>query len=313
MRMSSRKGRRCGAFQGGRGKKEYFEGWYLKHQKGEEVISFIPSYHVSKEGKKEILLQVITKEAVWEFPFSPSQFYADPERFYCQMGENVFSGQGIRVNLKKKGISIRGVIRYGRLTPPAGDIMGPFSLLPSMECNHGILSLSHSLWGTLTVNGRELCFNGGCGYMEKDWGTSFPEGYAWSQCSVFDAGHMAFTAAAARIPVGRWKFSGCIAVIYYGGRQYRLASYLGARLFRWNAKEFMICQGRDLLWVQYPWKGGQTLKAPRNGSMTDVIQEALSCRVRYRFWRKGQLLLDVTADNGSLEVVNPGCFTSIPT
>ncbi|MCQ4672726.1 tocopherol cyclase family protein [Lactonifactor longoviformis] len=310
--MTSRRGRRFGAFMGGKDKREYFEGWYLKHQKGNKTLSFIPSYHVEKDGRISILIQVITEENAWEFRFLPSQYYGDRKRFYCQIGENVFCEKGIRVNLKSEAAEIQGVLRYGSLTPPSRDIMGPLSYF-TMECNHGILSLSHKIHGSLMINGERYNFNGGCGYIEKDWGTSFPEGYVWTQCSVFDKGHMAFTAAVAKVPVGRWKFSGCIAIVYYGGRQYRLASYLGARIFRWNSGEFMICQGRDLLWVQYPWKGGQSLRSPVKGRMSGKIQEALSCEIRYRFWRKGQLLLDVTAENGSLEVVNPSCFSSIPT
>ena len=52
--------------------------------------------------------------------------------------------------------------------------MGPFSYLSFMECYHGILSMKHSLEGTLSWNGQLIDFTNGIGYLEKDWGSSFP-------------------------------------------------------------------------------------------------------------------------------------------
>ncbi|MEZ4893124.1 MAG: tocopherol cyclase family protein [Saprospiraceae bacterium] len=37
----------------------------------------------------------------------------------------------------------------------------------------------------LTINGEELDFTGGKGYMEKDWGRSFPSAYFWMQTNHF--------------------------------------------------------------------------------------------------------------------------------
>ena len=50
------------AFQGTKRKNNYFEGWYLKHQKGDQMFSVIPAYHIDREGNAFSSLQVITKE-----------------------------------------------------------------------------------------------------------------------------------------------------------------------------------------------------------------------------------------------------------
>ncbi len=52
-------------------------------------------------------------------------------------------------------------------------IMGPFSFMPFMECYRGILSMDHSIKGSLTIDGEEIDFHNGRGYMEKDWGARF--------------------------------------------------------------------------------------------------------------------------------------------
>jgi tocopherol cyclase len=59
-------------------------------------------------------------------------------------GEVEFSNQ---VPWRKKGYS--------------PGIMGPFSFMPFMECYHGILSMDHSIKGSLTIDGEEIDFNNG--------------------------------------------------------------------------------------------------------------------------------------------------------
>ena len=45
--------------------------------------------------------------------------------------------------------------------------MGPFSIFPFMECNHGIISLHHKVSGRLSINYKELIIKDGIGYIEK--------------------------------------------------------------------------------------------------------------------------------------------------
>jgi hypothetical protein len=53
--------------------------------------------------------------------------------------------------------------------------MGWYSFIPFMECKHGIVSANHKIKGKITVNNQIIDFDEGQGYIEKDWGTSFPE------------------------------------------------------------------------------------------------------------------------------------------
>ena len=63
--------------------------------------------------------------------------------------------------------------------------MGPFKYFP-MECRHGIISMRHTLEGRLKLNGKEIDFTNGLGYIEKDSGRSFPSSYVWVQANDFD-------------------------------------------------------------------------------------------------------------------------------
>ena len=56
--------------------------------------------------------------------------------------------------------------------------MGPFRFIAGMECSHGVISMMHSLEGTIEINGEIVDFSGGTGYIETDRGRSFPSAYS---------------------------------------------------------------------------------------------------------------------------------------
>ena len=65
--------------------------------------------------------------------------------------------------MEGRGLSLHGALQCGPFTPLKSDIMGPFRFLPGMECSHGVISMGHTLEGTLTLNGAVLDFAGGTG------------------------------------------------------------------------------------------------------------------------------------------------------
>lgn len=280
----------------------FFEGWYLKHQNSDTTIAFIPSYHICKDKKRYAQIQVVTTNGSHCFRFPPTAFHAEEDRFYVRVGANSFSSAGINVDLRGKDFSVKGTLRYGTFTEPESDIMGPFRHMPMMQCNHGVLSLTHGLTGTLEINGEPFDFTGGTGYIEKDWGNSFPKSYLWAQLNWFENSDCCAMLSVADVPVAGTSFTGCIASVYYGGREYRLATYRGAKILKYFQTEAVIEQGPYRLHVQLVKNGGaQKLQAPHNGEMARVIKESPACTVRIYFTVGKITLFDVTRGNASFE------------
>lgn len=280
----------------------FFEGWYLKHQNNETNIAFIPSFHICKDRKRYAQIQVVTESGAHCFRFPPSAFHAEEDVFYVRIGTNVFSSAGITVNLHCTGLSVKGTLRYGTYTQPETDIMGPFRYIPLMQCNHGILSLTHKLTGTLEINGKTFDFTDGTGYIEKDWGNSFPNSYLWAQLSWFENSDCCAMISVADVPFVGTSFTGCIASVYYGGREYRLATYRGAKILKYSQKEAVVEQGAYRLHVQlFKDSGAKKLQAPQNGEMARIIYEMPSSTVRIHFTVGKITLFDVTRDNASFE------------
>ena len=202
-------------FHGARRKHSYFEGWYLKHQTDSTSISLIPAFHRDKDGTPSASIQVISPDYQGCAWFSADQFQVNSETFDVQISENHFSESGIDLNLTIDSFSVRGHLSYGAFTRLNDHIMGPFQYLNFLQCNHGILSLFHSLEGLLEINGTAVDFSNGSGYIEKDWGNSFPQSYLWTQGSwTFPSGSpVCIFLSIAHIPMPGFSFTGCNGII----------------------------------------------------------------------------------------------------
>ena len=113
-----------------------------------------------------------------------------------------------------------------------------------MQCAHGVVSMRHSLSGALELNGETLDFSDGTGYIETDRGRSFPTKYLWTQCAWDGAENSSLMLAVATIPLPVGGFTGCICSVFHGGREYRLATYRGARIEAWSSSAAVIRQGK---------------------------------------------------------------------
>lgn len=283
--------------------KAFFEGWYFKHQSKDKTISFIPGVHIPNYGKPFAFIQIITHKQSFFIKYPVSQFYAAKNSFYIKIGNNVFSEKGISISITTPKVTIQGKINYGPLTPITSNIMGPFSLIPNMQCNHGIISLKHSTNGYIEINNEITNFDYGNGYIEKDWGSSFPKSYTWIQCNDFKEKISIFVSTA-EIPFYGFCFKGLIAIVYYKGKEYRFATYNGGRVLYANEGQLLLKKGRYYLRVTLPKGYGHPLKAPNLGDMSRIIHERASCPALFEFFAGNTRLFIKHSNYASFEYVN---------
>lgn len=268
-----------------------FEGWYFKHQKGGDMIAFIPG-----RAESGAFVQMISTGGSRQFDVPGLSAGGG----IIRAGSCLFSRRGCQINLP--GIS--GKIAYGTLTPLRTDIMGPFRFCP-MECRHGIISMAHTLRGGITVDGEPHDFDGGTGYIERDSGTSFPSSYLWVQCNDFPQ-PCSFVVSIAHIPFCGMSFTGCICAIVYGGREYRLATYSGARIHVAEAGHICLSQGKLLLEIDVkPSHRGHALRAPLQGRMSGTIRESMNACLHVRLWEGGRPVLNQHSGHAAYEFVPP--------
>jgi hypothetical protein len=127
-------------------------------------------------------------------------------------------------------------------------------------------------------------FNGGKGYIEKDWGSSFPKSYVWLQSNHFSQeGSLFFSWA--EIPALGTTFHGYIAHLYYAGEHHRFATYTRGSC---NLKqtghevEILLTKGDCRLQITASQSGGVELVAPHRGQMIHTIKEGLFGLMSFR-------------------------------
>lgn len=153
-------------------------------------------------------------------------------------------------------------------------------------------------------------FSGGTGYIETDCGRSFPSSYLWSQCVWDVPQNNSLMLAIASIPLPVGSFTGCICAIIHHGREYRLATYQGARIVELSPVGATIWQGRYRLAVELLEEQSRSLRAPVEGSMKRTIHESLCATVSYHFWKGKDILFQHIDRCASFEYSNHQCARS---
>ncbi|MCK5730921.1 MAG: hypothetical protein KAH68_07595 [Draconibacterium sp.] len=303
-------------FQGNLNKKKYFEGWYFKHVSNnrEHVLSFIPGIALTK-ADKHAFIQIIDgiSGKTWNINYPLSEFSSSKNEFEIKVGKSVFTETGIELNIESDEITVKGKIQFANLTKyPATlfspGIMGWYSFVPFMECKHGIGSVSHSLRGAITINNKNVNFSEGTGYIEKDWGTSFPESWIWLHCNTFNKGRNSFTFSVAKIPwLGNF-FVGHICFLYFDDKFYLFATYNNSKIvnlkFANKKLEFELRNKNYHLKVTAVQKQSGNLKAPVIGEMNRIIKESVNSEIQIElFENSGELIGKLKGERAGLEVI----------
>jgi hypothetical protein len=143
--------------------------------------------------------------------------------------------------------------------------------------------MDHDLEGKLILNGELQNFNSGRGYIEKDWGSSFPSSYVWMQSNNFKQDGVSFSGSIAKIPwIGHW-FRGFIIGLLVNDRLYRFTTYTGAQLNYLeiidNYVNFEVEDKNYMLIAKAVRKESAIIYGPYNNEMVPKVTESLNSAV----------------------------------
>jgi hypothetical protein len=301
-------------FQGWGEHRRYFEGWYFKlvNREGSEAFAIIPGIAMDGEGRQHSFIQVLDgkRKTARYHRFDKDAFTPARDRFSVSIGPNAFSEQGLTLEVDGLAgrLSFQGNIPWPKPFYSPG-IMGPFTFVPFMECYHGIVSMDHTLEGSLTTDGgRVIDFTGGRGYLEKDWGRSFPSAYIWLQTNHFSQAGISLKCSVANIPWLGSSFVGFIAGLWWEGRLIRFTTYNRSRLLTCRADMqqvgIVLENPRYRLEVEVERDAPTALASPILGLMDGRIEETMNAVANIQLIEKrtNRVLLEDSGHNTGLEV-----------
>jgi tocopherol cyclase len=306
------------AYHGDRLGAGWFEGWFFKvtDSARSRTLAFIPGVFFGKTPEEtHAFVQVLdgrTRESKY-FRYPIGAFRASERTLDVSVGPNRFTPGALELDFRSLGTDLHGRVEFGPFRPWPNrwfspGVMGPYAFAPFMECYHGVLSLDHSLHGGLIVDGRPVDFSEGRGYIEKDWGRSFPSGYVWIQSNHFASPGAGLMVSVAKIPWLGGSFRGFLAGFLLNGTLHAFTTYNRSVLesCRITDREVSLSiRGRKhSLEIDAEQGAAGSLAAPDGVAMRVRIAETLGARVRVRLLRTrdGATLFEGTGDPAAMDM-----------
>ncbi len=308
-------------FQGAKKTDRYFEGWYFKMVSRDErhTVALIPGVSVNRDDPHAFLQVFLSRRepdgtslSTRYLRFPMDRFTYEPQGYAIAIGTSAFTKEAVTLDTSDASFMLRGTVAFSDMVPIRKtlwmpNIMGFFGYFTFMECYHGVISMTHRLHGSLELNGECIDFEGGKGYIEKDWGRSFPRAYVWMQSNHFADPGTSLMFSYADIPFLGMHFKGLIANLLLAGKEYRFATYNFARVLREAVRDgavsYRLRKGRYLLEVEASSDRQIGLASPRDGRMVEQIKEGLSGTIRIRLYRGKTLLIDDVGRHAGIEIM----------
>jgi len=302
-------------FQGVGKQRSYFEGYYIKIVDTELdiALALIPGVSYDAQGNGHAFIQVldgIAKTAEYH-RFSIDEFAFAKTGFDLSIGKSRFHESGCEVVLPGLQLSLKHQLSipwpWKWWSPGA---MGPFSFVPGMECRHGIVSLHHGVEGSLRQNNQpELQLTPkAVGYIEKDWGRSFPRGWVWLQTNhlASETEPCCLLVSAGRVPWITGAFRGFIAAIHFRGRFLPFTTYNGSRFalkLEDDCARMVFSRKEITLSITAYHAPGVDLISPIPGDgMLGRVNESMQATADVILTEGGRILLDTKASWVGFEV-----------
>ncbi len=303
-------------FQGNLKKKRYFEGWYFKHvsKNLKHVFAFIPGIALTRTNK-HAFIQIINgiSGETHNIIYPLNEFRFSENEFDIWVGKSNFTQSGITLDIDDGDVKVKGTIQYSAIVKYPSSILSPgimgwYSFVPFMECKHGIGSVHHRLSGNLLFNNEYLDFEDGTGYIEKDWGTSFPESWIWLHCNTFNISDCSFTFSVAKIPWLGSYFIGHICFLYIQGEFHLFTTYNKSKItqleFQKPVLEIELQNKTHILKVNAKQNRAGHLKAPVTGEMKRIIKESVDSDIEILLLNtKNEKLFSAHGSRAGLEII----------
>ena len=189
--------------------------------------------------------------------------------------------------------------------------MGPLSFIPKVECKHDVITIQSQVNGYLKYKDRTIEYENSCGYIEKNWGLSFPKKYIWLHANQFNNPQLSLQFAIARpkwllfrpqVYIGYIKNS---KLIHFGSHRLSFARV------KTNGNQVVIKLQKlsYKVTIQVTNETPIDLIGPKEGKLQNKISEYLNSKIelivhKKRFFRKNIEIINDVSNISTTEIHN---------
>jgi len=277
---------------------------------GDLAISLIPGISMDANGDQHAFIQMIdgTSGVTYYERYEFDEFVPNPDKLEVNVGNSYFSEEKVIIDLP----FIKGEVSISDRTPwpsqlGAPGVMGWYSFVPFMQCYHGVVSMHHRLDGKLIYNDQEYIYESAIGYIEKDWGTSFPKCWIWMHSNHFGKikRKVSLMASVAHIPWLGQYFVGFLVGLWVDDTLYQFTTYNGSK--RTTAMDddhvyIHLKKGKLQLSIKALKAETAELISPITGDMVGKVNESLSAEISIKLSRGNEVIYEGVGAHSGLEV-----------
>ncbi len=277
-------------------KKNYFEGWYQRITDEINNINYSFIFAITKdETDPHSFIQVFdgVKNESKYYRFEASDFYFSKNTIFIK--DNYLSLDSMYLKVDDLEISTlfsesKKLNRYYR-NHSAMSFLSKFPL----ECFQEIIIMDGMYKGEITIDNNLLNISGKT-YLEKTYGTSFPEKWIWIQGNHFNK-DVSLSFSFGIIPLFKRKIKGFVAIINYNNKEYRFATYNLSRIkivSRTESQvEILIKKRRYKLMINAKLVKPVSLLGPsKNGVMNLEVFESINSLATLTFSKGKKIIFD---------------------
>ena len=222
-------------YHGNNKKSNFFEGWYFKlvDKNMTNVISLIPGIYLGKsiENSHSFIQILQGNKANYSYKkFAKDEFSSKSNsELNINIANSSFSLNEISLSINDDIDNITGCVRFKNVLKWPDSIINPgsmgyYNFIPFMQCYSQVSVMDMDLQGTLCINGCEIDFNGGKGYIEKNWGSAFPYSWTWVQCNSFKNRKASISCSIGHIPFMLTSFRGFLIGLFVDDKFYKFTT-----------------------------------------------------------------------------------------
>lgn len=277
-------------YHGKNKKHNFFEGWYFKvvDYSEEHPLSIIPGIFKGRDNESfHSFIQVLLGQTNKYFynKYDVNLFSYSDSEFKLWIEDNYFSLSGLKINIDRKDIRLRGELRFINLKKwPDSKInpgsMGFYNYLSFMQCYSQVCAIDMSVEGSLNINGEGVDFTKGKGYIEKNWGRAFPYAWIWIQCNCFKNSKGALSCSIGHIPFPLGSFRGFLIGFEANDRFYSFTTMNKSKInIAERGSDVIIRARNNNLLLTIKTKSSEEdfilCNGPRDDKMIPLVQESV--------------------------------------